>query len=616
VQRLRPLLHSGVEVLTGAQLTSETIDEVTSQFLAFFRAFLLVFAGVALLVATLTVVNTFSILVAQRSAESALLRALGASRRQVFGAVLLEAGLAGTVASAAGVLGGLGVASLLKALFQLFGFALPASGLRLTVPSVALSLAAGVLVALLAGIAPAMAASRTSPLAALRTAVAERSAVTRRRALTGAGLAAVGVAVVLAAVQVGGTAALTLAGAGAAVTVAGIVVLAPVVARPASRLLAVPVSALRRMPGTLAGRNAMRNPRRTSATAVALMVGVAVVTLFTVVAASIRATTDVGVARSFGADLAISAPSFGGGGLSPRLAEDVARLPEVRGSVGVQRAPVLLDGVGTAVSASDPARLTELLDLGVEDGSVASLDDRQLAVSDSVAAEHRWTVGSAVQVGFADGAAERFTVGAVYSGQTSVGDYLLPRIALAGHVTQPVDTLVLIGLRPGVDLATGRSAVQQVAAGYGGPAVQDRSEYADALSSGVDTMLAVVYAMLALAVIIALLGIANALSLSVHERTRELGVLRALGLTRGQLRSTVRWESVIVAVFGSVVGLGLGVFLGWAMVRAAGEDSSFAAPLGRLAAVLAIGAVVGVLAATRPAGRAARLDVLAAIAAE
>jgi putative ABC transport system permease protein len=380
--------------------------------------------------------------------------------------------------------------------------------------------------------------------------------------------------------------------------------------------LGAPLPALRGVPGTLARANAMRNPRRTSATAAALMVGVAVVTLFTVLAASIRASTDASVRQSFGGDLAITSANFVGD-LSPRLADDVGRLPEVAAAAGLATTAVLVDGTGTAVSVSDPGRLAAVLDLDVRDGSVAGLGDRRLAVADQTATDHGWRLGSEVRIGYPDGTTDRLTVGAVYRARTVVGNYLLPRAAWAPHATQDIDSMVLIGLRDGVDLAAGRTAVERVAAAYGNPSVRDRSELADTLSSGVDTALGIIYALLALAVLIALMGIANTLALSIHERTRELGVLRAIGLTRRQLRGMVRWESVLIAVFGTIGGLGLGVFLGWAMVRAAGADiGTFAAAPIRLVVVLAIGAAVGVLAAVRPTRRAARLDVLAAIATE
>ena len=618
VDRIRLLLPRGLEALTGAQLTDETTRDVTGQFVAVFRTFLLVFAGVALLVATFSIHNTFTIVVAQRARESALLRALGASRPQVFGSVLAEAAAVGLLASAAGLVGGLGIAGLLKAVFTGFGFALPASGLVLTGTTAAVSMLVGTLVTVLAGTVPAVKASRVRPLAALREVATDRTGASLPRAVVGLVLVTAGVLVVLTSVTGGGQGTLFIAGLGAGLTLLGLVVVGPVVARAASRVLGAPLPRLRGVTGALAQENAMRNPRRTSGTAAALMVGVGVVTLFTVFAASLKLSLDRSVASSFGGDLAVSGNSFGRTGFSPQLATDVGRLPEVRVATGLARAAVTVDGAGTPVSAADPKRLTEMLDLDVRQGSVSELTGTQLAVSSTVAEDKGWAVGSQVSVRYADGSSARLTVGAVYRATGVAGDYLMPRATWAPHAVQDADAMVFVGLRPGVDPAAGKAAVERAVVPYGSPAVQDRDEFAATFSQGVDTMLGIVYVLLALAILIALLGIANTLSLSVHERTRELGLLRAVGQTRAQLRAMVRWESVIVALFGTVVGLGLGAFLGWALVRAASTEDigAFSAPVGRLVALLVAGALAGVLAGIRPARRAARLDVLAAIATE
>ena len=622
VRRLRPLLPGGVQAITGRQLSDESISDLNRGFLGFFRAFLLVFAGVALFVAMFSIANTFSILVAQRTRESALLRAVGASRRQVLAAVVLEALAVGLVASAAGLAGGIGVAAALKALFAALGFPLPTAGLVFKSSNAAVSVGVGVVVTLLAGLLPALRAARVAPLAALREVAAERGGASRRRALAGVALTALGVAVVLAAVLGGGAGVLRLAGAGAALTIAGVVALGAVVARPASGLIGAPLARLRGITGALARRNAMRSPQRTAGAAAALMIGVGVVTLFTVFTASVQASVRQSVASSFGGDLAVVSGGFVGGRLDPALAGAVGRLPQVRQAVGVGSGNALVAGSRQPVTVADPARLGAVLDLDPAAGSIAGLGDRQLAVAQKVADDRGWRLGTPVPVGFADGAVETFTVGAVYRGGGAVvGDYLLPRAAWAPHASQDVDATVLIRLDRGVGLAAGKAAVQRVAAGFGGPQVQDRQQYADSLSGGIDTFLTIVYALLALAILIALLGIANTLSLSVHQRTRELGLLRAVGETRGQLRAMVRWESVIIALFGTTMGLALGVFLGWALVRAAGQQggatvSAFAAPPAQLGLVLAVGAVAGVLAGVRPARRAARLPLLRAIAAE
>jgi putative ABC transport system permease protein len=566
-----------------------------------------------------SIANTFSIIVAQRTRESALLRAIGASRRQVLASVVLEALAVGLLASAAGLGAGLGIASGLKALFAGLGFPLPTSGLVFKASNAATSLAVGVGVTLLAGMLPALRASRVAPLAALREVAAERDP-SPVRAVAGTTLAAAGVALVAAATLPGGGAVARLTAAGAVLTLAGVVVLAAVAARPASRLIGAPLPRLRGVTGALARQNAMRNPRRTAGAALALMVGIAVVTVFTAFTASLQSSIRQSVSSSFGGDLVIASGGFTGGRLDPRLAGEVGRLPEVRQATGIGSGNASVAGSRREVSVSDPAELARVLDLKVVAGSLGTLGDRQLAVAKRVADDQGWRLGTPVPVRFADGAGETLTVGAVYRGGDAVlGDYLLPRRAYAPHSSQDADATVLVALDDGVSLAAGRAAVERVAAGYGRPEVRDRRQYADTVAGGVRQALTVVYAMLALAILIALMGIANTLSLSIHERTRELGLLRAVGETRQQVRAMVRWESLIVALFGTVGGLGLGAFLGWALVRAAEAGDAlgaFALPPAQLTVVLLVGALAGVLAGVRPARRAARLDLLAAIASE
>jgi putative ABC transport system permease protein len=622
VDRITPQLPSGVQALTGRAATAESTADVSGRFLTMFTTLLLVFAGIALLVATFTIHNTFAIVVAQRTRESALLRALGASRRQVLLGTLAEAAVVAVAASAAGLLGGVGVAAGLKALFAALGFSLPTGGMVVAAASIALPLAVGILVTLGSALVPAVRAGRTAPLAALRETAVDGAASGfggRVRAVLGAVLLLGGVPLAAVGATGGGSGgpSVALTAVGAVAALAGTVVLGPVAAVPAVRVLGAPLPRLRGVGGVLARRNAARNPSRTAATATALMVGVAVVTLFTVFGASIRATLDDTVSRSFAGDLAVTAPSFGAGGsgVSPKLADAVRALPEVRQAVGLGKGVARIDGHGRQLDVTDPARLAGVVALGRVDGSMAALGTDGLAVSRTEAAAHGWHLGSTVPVTFADGTAG-FTVRALYEGGGVAGDYLMTRQAWAPHRVQDSDTLVAVALRAGVSPAEGRAAVERVAAGFGGPQVQDRAAYAASAAGGVDIMLSVVYALLALAVLIALLGIANTLTLAVHERTRELGLLRAVGQTRGQLRSMVRWESVLVAAFGTVGGLGLGAFLGWALVRASDSagNGSFALPAGRLAVVLLVGLVAGAVAGLRPAARAARLDVLRAIA--
>ncbi|MFF0447559.1 ABC transporter permease [Streptomyces sp. NPDC004609] len=620
VRALAPVLPGGVEAITGQEATEENRDEISGQFLDLFTTLLLVFSGIVLLVATFSIHNTFAIVIAQRTRENALLRALGASRRQIVGATLAEAAVVAVAASAAGLLGGIGIALGLRALFPALGFPFPGGGLVVSAPSMLLPLAVGVIVCLGSALLPAVRAGRTAPLAALRETAVDRSAASRTRAYAGGAVALAGTGTVLLGTVV--TPSVTLAATGAVLALAAFVVLGPVVSSAVVGVLAAPLDRLRGAPGRLAGRNALRNPKRTAATATALMTGVAVVSLFTVFAASLKATMDRTVSRSFAGDVAVSAPAFGAGGsgLSPRLAPALARQPEVATAVGLGTGVAEVDGAGRQLTVADPEALAASFDLGTVRGSLRGLGTDGLAVAGTEAAEHGWRPGSTVELSFTDGAKRTFTVRAVYGQSQLVGDYVITRDAWAPHRGRDSDTLIAVTFEDGVSTADGTAAVEKTARAYGNPEVQTRDAYARSAAEGIDMMLSLVYALLALAVVIALLGIANTLSLAVHERTRELGLLRAVGQTRSQLRAMVRYESLLVAAFGTAGGLALGALLGWVLVRAsanAGDTAfAFAVPPLRLALVALVGLTAGAVAARGPARRAARLDVLRAIAVE
>ncbi|MEV8034457.1 FtsX-like permease family protein [Streptomyces sp. NPDC086182] len=620
VSDLTPVLPEGVEAITGQESAQENTDMVSSQFLTIFTTLLLVFSGIALLVATFSIHNTFAIVVAQRTRENALLRALGASRRQVTESTLAEASVVAVTASAAGIAGGIGIAAGLQALFPAIGFPFPDGDLVISALSMLLPLGVGVVVCLGSALLPAVRAGRTAPLAALRETAVDESGASRGRAAVGGGLAALAPAVTLTGVLL--TPSLWLAGLGAVLALAAFVVLGPVASTTAVRVLGAPLARLRGVTGGLARRNALRSPKRTAATAGALMIGVAVVSLFTVFGASLKATMDQTVSRSFAGDVAVSTPSFGAGGsgLSPKLAPAIARQPAVEYAVGLGKGVAEVNGKGRALTVTDPVTLGKVFDLGDVRGSLSSLGTDGIAITRTEAGKQHLATGDTARLAFTDGQKANFTVRAVYGRSELAGDYVITRAAWAPHRTQDADTLVAVSFKDGVRTAEGKAAVEKVAERYGDPEVQTRDEYAQSSAGGIDMMLTLVYALLALAVLIALLGIANTLTLAVHERTRELGLLRAVGQTRAQLRAMVRWESVLVAAFGTAGGLALGAFLGWVLVEASdgASDSAFAfaIPPLRLLVVALVGLAAGALAGLRPARRAARLDVLRAIATE
>jgi putative ABC transport system permease protein len=616
VGRLDAVLPDGVEALTGAELTRELEEGIQGDDNESFQQALLLFAGVALVVATFSIYNTFSILTAQRTRESALLRALGASRGQVLRSVAAEALAVGLLASVGGIAAGMGLATGLLAFMDALGLSTPASSPVLDASAVVAALAVGVTVTLLASLVPALRASRVAPLAALRDVAVDRSATSRRRAAAGVVITGAGIALTIVGVT---GEAQPVAGLGALATLIGVVVLGPVAARSAAAVLGAPLAARRDMSGVLARRNAMRNPRRTAGTAVSLLIGVAVVSLFTVVADSLKQSIDDLVRKQFAGDLVIVGE--GRGGLSTDLAPAVAEVPEVDAASPIGGAPLRIDGRDTLATTLDPTTILSVVDLGVRDGSLRDLRPDQVAISVGYAQEHGLALGDPVTVEYPDGATRRPTVGAVYANDDLItsGGIALPREAFLPHTSRRVDVNMLINLADGVSDAEGEAAVQRVADRFDAPDVQTNQEFTQSIAGEIDVLLTVVYVLLILAIVIALMGITNTLSLSIHERTRELGLLRAVGQTRRQTRAMVRGEALIVALFGTVGGLGLGVFLGWALVSALAIDgftSSFAVPTVSLAVVLALGALVGVVAAVRPAHRAARMDVLSAIATE
>ncbi|MET7859897.1 FtsX-like permease family protein [Streptomyces sp. NPDC005318] len=620
VDALTPVLPANTEAITGQASAAENRNMISGAFLSLFTTLLLVFSGIVLLVATFSIHNTFAIVVAQRTRENALLRALGASRRQILGSTLVEAGVVGVTASAAGLVGGIGIAAGLQALFPAVGFPFPAGALVISGVSLLLPLAVGVLVCLGSALLPAVRAGRTAPLAALRETAVDDSAASRTRTVTGVALllAAVGALVAGALAD----ASVRLSAVGAVAALAAFVVLGPVASSYAVRVLGAPLDRLSGAIGGLARRNALRSPKRTAATATALMIGVAVVSLFTVFGASLKATMNQTVDRSFAGDVAISAPAFGAGGsgLSPGLAPAVDRLPDVATAVGLGKGVAEVNGSGRALTVTDAAALAEVFDLGRIQGSMDALGANGMAVSATEAARRGLHTGSTARLIFTDGTQQTFTVRALYDRSELAGQYVISRQAWAPHRSQDSDTLIAVSFKDGVSIVDGKAAVEKTAAAYGSPDVQTRGEYAQSSAGPIDMMLTLVYALLALAVLIALLGIANTLTLALHERTRELGLLRAVGQTRRQLRTMVRWESVLVAAFGTAGGLLLGGLLGWVLVKAsesAGDTPfAFALPPTRLLVVALVGIAAGALAGRRPARRAARLDVLRAIAAD
>jgi putative ABC transport system permease protein len=610
-ESIAKVLPRSAEVLTGAQITAETQGDVKDG-LSFFSTFLMVFAVIALFVGAFIIFNTFSIIVAQRQKEMALLRALGASNRQVTRSVLIEATTVGLISSVAGVVAGVGVAKLLKVLLSAFGIDIPAGALVVQSSAVLICLAVGTIITVVSAVIPARRAGRVPPIAAMREVAIDRAAGSRKRMVVGIAVLAAGIGSLVAGLS-GGT--IALVGVGAAVTFIAVAILAPVLARPAARIIGWPMARFSGVSGNLGRQNAMRTPKRTASTAAALMIGVGLVGFIMTFAASAKASISGSVDRNFHGDFVLDTGTFGVGGVSHTLATDLAARPEFSAVTASRDTTAAIDGAVTDLTSFDAATLTSIFDIDPQQGNIAAMDASGIAVEDGYATEHGWTLGSKVPVTFAEGATT-LTVEAIYGDGTWTGSAFVDHSVLDSFGIDPLDAKIYVRDASSTDAAIGRSVLEQAATTYPSVEVMNRSEFKASKAGDIDTILNLIYALLGLAIVIALIGITNTLALSIFERTRELGLLRAIGMTRGQLRATVRWESMIIALFGTLLGLSIGLFFGWSMVHALASEgfSTFVVPTTSLLVVAVIAAIAGVAAAVLPARRAARLDVLGAIA--
>jgi putative ABC transport system permease protein len=602
------ILPPGVTALTAANAAAKQANQLNGQ-LSIFTRFFLVFAGVALFVGAFVIWNTFSIMIGQRTRELALLRTLGAGRRQVFRSVLAEAALVGTIAALAGAGIGVGLSKGLVALFSGFGLSLPVTGLVVPLWQLALAAGAGLAVTLVAAIAPASRATRVAPVQALRDAVPAPVGFSSRRLAGGLAVTTAGVALVLAGLSSGAAVALT--GAGAFATFIGITVLAPLVSRPLARVIGFPLTLLPGRTGILACGNTMRDPKRTSAAAAALMIGLALIVGAAVMVDSSRTMLDRQLTIASKTSFYVQATSSDIG-LAPQLASVLASTPGVRQVTEVRATDATVAGSAHKnVDGVDPAAIGSFTDLAVQQGSVASLTSGGLLVSQAAASGHGWQVGDRVRIQFGSFGISTLRIGGVFANVGPLSDYLLSNATFTADSGRRVDSVDLVRADPGA-----RRTLRRALANYPGAQLMDEAAFASSRGAVLANLLNLITALLVLAIIIALLGIVNTLALSVVERTREFGLLRAIGMRRGQLAQMVAAESVIIAVIGAVLGTVLGLALGTALAGTFTRPATVAIPAGQIAVYIVATAVAGILAAIAPARRAARLDVLAAIAAD
>ncbi|MER5550152.1 ABC transporter permease [Streptomyces sp. NPDC002793] len=616
LEAVKPLLPEYAEAGTGAALADEEA-EMTESGLKSLNAMLLAFAAIALFVGVFLIANTFTMLIAQRTKELALMRAVGASRRQVKWAILLEAGVVGLIASVIGFLLGVGLATGLRSAMGAFGGQIPAGPLVVSPTAVVSAFAVGVLITVFAAWLPARRAAKIPPVAAMSSvhAVATTKSLVVRNSF-GAVITLIGSALIVGGAAQGDENGRWLLGGGAFLALVGVIVLIPLLSRPVIALVRPLMRGTFGVSGKLAAQNAVRNPRRTGATASALAIGLTLVTGISVLGVTLGQAIDKMTTDNIRADYMVSMAS--GGPL------DESALTALRKADGVAAASpqrALYPSVGEdVVSASGvtPGDVEKVFDLKTVSGSLSSLKDGEIAIARETAKSHGWKTGDSLPVTFQDEKKETLKVGALYEGNEFLSPMLIPEDVVAPHETLSDIREIWLTMDGGQSDANEQAVIDALG---DNPAmsVMDRQGFRDMFGGFINTALNIMYALLAMALIIAVLGVVNTLAMSVFERQQEIGMLRAIGLDRRKVKRMIRLEAVVISLFGAVVGVALGTFLGWAIgksLSASIPGYALVIPWDRLALFLVLAGLVGVLASLWPARSGAKLNMLTAIKTE
>jgi putative ABC transport system permease protein len=622
-RRIDQVLPARLTVETGTQAAERQSEDIKED-LSFFRIVLLVFGGVALLVGSFLIFNTFSITVAQRIRELGMLRTLGATRGQILRGMVLEATIIGALGSVLGVLAGIGFAAALNAVFKSFGIDLPNTGTVIAARTIVVALVVGMVVTLAAALSPALRATRVSPMAALLEAALPESrthgrlftAVAVLLMLGGIGLTCLGLFGGLESSAAAGS-----VGGGAVATLFGVSMFSPRLVRPLASVAGWPIERLRGITGRLARENAVRKPGRTAVTAAALMIGLAVVVFVTVFAAGISASINDAIDRNFQGDVVLQHTD----GFSPISAEagrEAARVDGVRTVSSLSFAGAEYDGKDIRFSAVDPSTVSHVLSLEWDQGSpdtLSGLTGDAAVVDDAWASNNDVAVGDEITVRTPLERELTLTVdGTVKDNADLLGNVVISEDTLRRDFGARQPSMTLVRLEEGANAdAVQEQIAQRVDRRFPTVEALNQQELKDNQEEQINQLVGFFYVLLALAIVISLLGIVTTLALSIHERTRELGMLRAVGMSRRQVRTMVRYESVITALIGAILGTVLGViFASLVAVPLADEGFELSYPIVTLLVLLVLAALAGVLAAIFPARRAARLDVLRALAYE
>ena len=651
-----------VETLTGDEITKETQDQI-GQFINIIGTFLTIFGFIALIVGGFVINNVFSISAAQRQRENALLRALGASKKQITGTILIESAFVGVLGSLLGFFMGIGFAKLLQVGLPKLGFELPSGGLIVNQNAFLLSFITGVVVTIISGLLPAFRASRVPPLAAMRETAIEvnyhriditaliqlipalmiakvlevltvpqltvlyiiaafivvriiwnktvKRNVSIRRLIPVALSVVISLATLIAVLN---GASSNLLGATVGFTFLAVIIAGPYIALPTALFIGRPIAAARGITGTMARQNSARNPIRTARTASPVLIGVALITSVSALAASISGKIDTVFADQFNGDYVVNTDNRGFGGLSPSLATDLAKLPEVDQATGIGLVTAKLDGKGQYITTISPDTIDGIWNLGLINAKYSDLTTSGIFISQKKAEKRGWKKGVVLNAEFADGTTRPLTIVGFYD-HNEIGDYIVSKELLANTTVVSFDVGVYIATKEGVSASQASKALTAAVKKYGQGELLSKSDYIKKQSGSVTQFLSVIYALLALSLLIAALGVVITLLLSVFERQRELGLLRAVGMTQSQVRTTVRWETVITALLGVFLGVVLGIGLGWVIVYVLKDQGldTFELPISTVLKIMVMSFLVALVAAIYPAWRATKVDILSAL---